>query len=43
MVARRTITALLMTPRGDAVSEAAQRATASVVYAGEPVVLKLAH
>jgi alpha-D-xyloside xylohydrolase len=42
MVARRKITALLMTP-GGAVSPAAQKAVASVVYTGEPAALKLAH
>jgi len=43
MVARRKITALLMAPGGDAVSPAAQKAVASVVYTGEPVALKLTH
>ena len=43
LVARRKITALLMTPARDAASPAAQKAVASVVYTGEPVVLKLAH
>jgi alpha-D-xyloside xylohydrolase len=43
MVVGRKITASLMTPGGDAVSPAAQRAVASVIYTGEPVVLKLTH
>ncbi len=43
LVARRKVTALLMTPGGDAVSGAAQKAVASVVYTGEPVVLRLTH
>ncbi len=43
LVAQRKLTALLMTPGGGAAAPAAQRTVESVVYTGEPVVLKLTH